>query len=187
MFFVYSPLTSSDLLICLYWEREFLVFQTQTNKEAAVSKRNDDTPFWVKPLAQLISGLILFACMFAKEFIWNPDKNYSVEVRGDQVVVVEGVTCHNDPLPWQLAIKETWYSAKKSYAKLYTWLDFKTTTSRFGELEVHSNSNLNLPSCTGETTDVAYIWDISSSQKYMHLRVHPNFKVFVDNEQKVPR
>ncbi len=138
-------------------------------------------------LAKILVPLVVAICGVLWEFVLNPGNNYTVEVRGSEVVVVDGVGCYSDPASWQFTILETWYRSKKYYAKLLTWVDSGETESSIGEMEVRSRSNLMLPSCNGEETDVAYIWSISSNELYMHLRVHPDFNVYVDPTQQIPR
>jgi hypothetical protein len=116
----------------------------------------------------------------------NPGKNYSVEVHGDDVVVVDGISCNGDPLHWQFALISTWSGYKKVLGSVAAWLPGSDGPSRIERLEVQRASDMSLPSCANQSEHVAYIWDMSPYSRWMHLRVPPTLSVHVNPMFSIP-
>jgi len=147
---------------------------------------NDLDAVMIKAIAQIITALIMFVLAYTWEFALNPGGNYSIETHKDDVVMVSGIDCHGDDVRWYLLVAKTWYSNKKTRAIILAWRESQGRVSTITELEVSSDGDLKLGSCTDEAVDVAYIWTINSSNGDMHLRVHPQFDVRVDADVKIP-
>lgn len=144
-------------------------------------KDEDKAPFWIKAVAQLITAIVLFSCMYSWEFILNPSGNHSVEVR-NQVGLVEGISCRGDAINWRFSIRDTWYGYKKSYARIRIWVQTDGGSSKVQDIEVREGQQLSFEACPGEEEDVAYIWSIDSGDTYIHFRVHSDYEITPANK-----
>lgn len=139
-----------------------------------MSSDDDDDPWWIKPLAKIIVAVVFFLCAFLWEFTLNPSNNSSFEVTEGQAMVVEGLTCHNEPDWVYMAVVDTYYKSEKSRAMIRVW---KSGDLYVRDFEVIEREDLKLENCDGEKISVAYIWSVSTMQTPapVHFRVHPGF------------
>ncbi len=142
----------------------------------------------IKAIANLIASLLILTIASCWEFVLNPSNHYSVYVEGTQTYTVSGVECHGDRVSWHFQMKDTWYGYKKAYAKLIIWVQDKPESqSRLvQEIDIHEGGELYLEGCPGESADTAYLWSISSSKLWMHLRVR-EFEFGVDQRFSLPQ
>lgn len=143
----------------------------------------------LKAIAMIIISIIAYWW----EFQVNPSGNFSFEADSSiqtQVYAVAGISCHGDKIPWQFEIVDTWYSssAKKSNATLNVWRA-SGTGERINqqEVEIRESRYFYLEACPDEEISVAYVWDIRSSELFVHFRVHPEFEFYVVKPASSPQ
>lgn len=146
---------------------------------------NDEADPLVKSASKVIAAIIVFIIFFTWEFGLNPSNNHSVEMRNDQVAIVQGVTCKGEPVKWRIQIAETWYGRKgRNYARLNFWVESNGERTRQQQVQIRMRETLWLEGCPGgEKRDIAYIWDISSFSKFVHFRIRPDFELSIINNE----